>query len=41
MTGLLPLNTSSAEQREANEIVGLFLPLGAELHVARAKVSEL
>ena len=31
MTGLLTLDTSSAERREANEIVELFLTLGAEL----------
>ena len=41
MAGLLTINASSAERREANEIVELFLTLGAELHVARAKVSEL
>ena len=41
MTGLLTLDTSSAERREANEIVELFLTLGAELPVARAKVDEM
>ena len=41
MAGLLTLDTSPAERREANEIVELFLTLGAELPVARAKVAEL
>ena len=41
MAELLTIDTSPAERREANEIVELFLTLGAELHVARAKVSEL
>ena len=37
MTGLLTLDTSFAERREANEIVELFLTLGAELPVARQR----
>ena len=41
MAGLLTIDTSPAERREANEIVELLLTLGAELHVARTKVSEL
>ena len=41
MAELLMVDTSRAEQREANEIVELFLTFGAELHVARANVSEL
>ena len=41
MAGLLILETSTAERREANEILELFLTLGAELPVARAKVAEL
>ena len=41
MAGLLPLDTGPAERREANEIVELFLTLGADLHVGRAKVAEL
>ena len=41
MAGLLTIDASSAERREANEIVELFLTLGAEFHVARAKVAEL
>ena len=38
---LLTVDTSTAERREANEIVELFLALGAELQEARAKVAEL
>ena len=41
MAELLTIDISPAERREANEIVELFLTHGAELHVARAKVSEL
>ena len=41
MAGLLTIDTSPAERREANEIVELFLTLGAELATARAKVSEV
>ena len=38
---LLSLDISAAERTEANEIVELFLTLGAEFHMARAKVAEL
>ena len=41
MAGLFTVDISTAERREANEIVELFLTLGAELHEARAKVTEL
>ena len=41
LVGLFALDASPAEPREANEIVELFLTLGADLHVARAKVAEL
>ena len=41
MAELLIIETSTAERREANEIVELFLTHGVELPVARAKVAEL
>ena len=41
MIGLLPHDTSIAERREANEILELFLSLGAALPEAHAKVAEL
>ena len=41
LAGLFTVDTSAAERREANEIVELFLTLGAELQEARAKVAEL
>ena len=41
MAELLAVNTSTAERREANEIVELFLTLGTALPIARAKVAEL
>ena len=41
MIGLLPHNTSTAERCEANEILELFLTLGAALPEACAKVAEL
>ena len=41
MAGLLALDTSIAERREASEILELFVTLGAGLPVARAKAAEL
>ena len=41
MAELLTIETSTAERREASEIVELFLTHGVELPVARAKVTEL
>ena len=41
MAALLSLDASTAERREADKIVELLLTLGAELPVARAKVTEL
>ena len=41
MIGLLPHDASTAERREANEILELFLTLGAALPEAQAKVAEL
>ena len=41
LAGLFIVDISTAERREANEIVELFLTFGAELHEARAKVTEL
>ena len=40
MAGLLTIDISTAERREANEIVELFLTFGAELPAARAQVAE-
>ena len=41
MAELLAIDTSTAERREANEIVELFLTHGVALPIARAKVAEL
>ena len=41
LVGLFALDSSPAERRKANEIAELFLTLGADLHVATAKVAEL
>jgi hypothetical protein len=41
LASLLSVSTSTAERCEANEIVELFLTLGAELQHAKAKVAEL
>ena len=41
MVGLMALGASPAQRRKANEIVELFVTLGADFHVARANVAEL